>query len=245
VCALLDEGGALNLEDSSVSAFSGASRREALIRSTNSRVYAERSSFSLEGNYGLIFEMTGGSLFLKDSLLSLTCLRTGTILSLNGLKGEFSGVQFFAEAGDFASVLESKNVPLLARNCVFRARARDAALVSLETESLPPDEAFLFLDSSFKVESSFVARAMEIRGIFPSVSGCAFRYEGDARNAEIFSLAGEAGRAPRLPPRGLIGGNSFGGFRLILGRDYPAENLEGFNRGFAPRGRDNTGAGPD
>jgi hypothetical protein len=241
--ALLDEG-ALVVEGSSVSSFSAASRREALVQSENSRISIEGSSFELEGNYGLMLEMTGGSLGIKDSSFSAACVKTGTVLSLSGVRAEFQEAAFFVEAGDFASILESKNSSFIIRNSAFRARARDAVLVSLENEAAS-DDPFLFLDSVFTVESSFVARALELRGFFPSVSGCSFIYTGNGRNSEIFSLVAEPLRPARLPLPGFIGGNSFTAFRYIMGREYPLDSLRAFNRIFAPQGRDNVIAAPE
>jgi hypothetical protein len=245
--ALLDEGAGLALERSAVFSFSAASRREALIKAANSRITLEGSSLELEGSYGLMLEMAGGVLGIKDSSLSITCLKTGTIFSLSNTQLEFQGAAFFVEAGDFASILECRNSPFTIRDSAFRAKAQDAVLVSMESEAqVPPN---LFLDSAFIVESSFVARALEVRGVFPSVSGCAFIYAGDGRNSEIFSLVPDPVRHPRLPAPGFIGGNSFTAFRYIMGRDYPAASIQTFNRIFAPQGRDNViadpGQGPD
>jgi hypothetical protein len=243
--ALLDEGAALTLEGSSVFSFSAAPRREAPIKAKNSRINIQGSSLELEGNYGLMLEMTGGELSIKDSSFSVNCLKTGTVLSLLDAQAEFQGAEFFSGAGDFASILEAKNVSFIIRDCRFRSKARDAALVSLENEARPsPPVPFLFLDSVFTVESSFVARALEVRGIFPSVSGCAFIYAGSGRNSEIFSLVSGPLSQARLPAPGFIGGNSFTAFRYIMGRDYPADSIENFNRIFAPQGRDNVIAEP-
>ncbi|MDR1177678.1 MAG: hypothetical protein LBK64_02495, partial [Spirochaetaceae bacterium] len=238
--ALLDEGAVLVVEDSSVFSFNAAApRREALVKSVNSRVSFRGSAFSLEGNYGLMLEMDGGSLGITDSSFSALCLKTGTVLSLSGVRSAFQGAAFSAEAGDFASILESKNSPFVIQNSTFRAGARDAVLVSLEQGMPASDDTFLFLDSVFTVESSFVARAIEVRGFFPSVSGCSFIYAGTGRNSEIFSPVPEPRLAARLPRPGFIGGNSFIAFHYIMGREYPLESLPAFNRIFAPQGRDN------
>jgi hypothetical protein len=162
------------------------------------------------------------------------------VLSLLDAQAEFENTAFFSAAGDFASILEGKNVSFIIRDCRFRSRARDAVLISMENEVRPsPGAPFLFLDSVFTVESSFVARALEVRGFFPSVSGCAFIYGGNGRNSEVFSLVPAPHSQARLPGPGFIGGNSFTSFRYIMGRDYPMDNIEAFNRIFAPRGRNN------
>jgi hypothetical protein len=114
----------------------------------------------------------------------------------------------------------------------------------MENET-PSNNPFLFLNSVFTVESSFVAKALEVRGFFPSVSGCAFVYVGNGRNSEIFSLVSESSRQLRLPAPGFIGGNSFSSFRYIMGREYPLDRLQDFNRIFAPQGRNNVIAAPE
>jgi hypothetical protein len=243
--ALLDEGAGLTLDGSSVFSFSAASRREALIKSKNSRVHIQGSRFQLEGSYGLVLEMSGGMLGITDSSFSVTCLTAGTVFSLSDARAEFQGASFFAEAGDFASILECANVSFIIRDSAFRARAQDAVLVSMNSGAPVSTELpFLFLDSVFTVESSFVARALEVRGFFPSVSGCAFIYAGNGRNSEVFSLVPDPARPPRLPAPGFIGGNSFTAFRYIMGKDYPLDGIQNFNRIFAPGGRDNVIAEP-
>jgi hypothetical protein len=244
--ALLDEGAALAVEGSSVFSFSAAPRREAPIKAKNSRITIQRSSLELEGNYGLMLEMTGGALGIRDSSLSVNCLRTGTVLSLLDVRVEFQDADFFSAAGDFASILEAKNISFSIRDSRFRSRARDVVLVSLENGFRPsPDLPVLFLDSVFTVESSFVARALEVREMFPSVSGCAFTYTGSGRNSEIFSLVPAPPGQTRFPAPGFIGGNSFTAFRYIMGREYPLDSIETFNRIFAPRGRDNVIVAPE
>jgi hypothetical protein len=243
--ALLDEGAVLAVEDSSVFSFSAAPRREALVKSVNSRISIRGSAFSLEGNYGLMLEMSGGTLGITDSSFSASCLRTGTVLSLSGVRSVFQGAAFFVEAGDFASILEGKNSPFVIQNSTFRAGARDAVLVSLENEAqAASDDTPVFLDSAFTVASSFVAKAIEVRGFFPSVSGCSFIYAGNGRNSEIFSPVAEPHLKPRLPQPGFIGGNRFTAFHYIMGREYPLDSLPAFNRIYAPQGRDNAAGGP-
>ncbi|MDR1375169.1 MAG: hypothetical protein LBJ24_09385, partial [Treponema sp.] len=89
------------------------------------------------------------------------------------------------------------------------------------------------------------ARAMELSGRFPLVSGCYFNFTGFARQAEVFSAghsrpASGAGGPLLRPAPGSVAGSVFKGFTHILGGEFPVSGLSAFNRAFAPPDRPNT-----
>jgi hypothetical protein len=210
--------------------------RGPLISGVEANLEIQGSRFELEGEDGVLFDLRGGYLRGEDSFFRLKAQRTGTACILRETKTELTGVEVFAEAGDYACALDLRQAPALITRGNLEVLARDGvAVVSDDSEGI-------YLGTSFKVNSSFVARAVEIRARFPSVTDCRFTFDGSARQAEVFAglfAKGTAGNIP-LPEAGTIGGNVFAGFTHILGTAYPLESLAGFNRAFAPPGRPNT-----
>jgi hypothetical protein len=210
--------------------------RGPLISGVEAQLEIQGSRFELEGEYGVLFDLRGGRLRGEDSFFRLKAQRTGTAFALRETRAELTGVEVFAEAGDYACALDLRQAPVLVTRGSLEVSSRDGVAVASD------DSEGTYLGASFKVHSSFVARAMEVRARFPSVTDCRFSFDGSARQAEVFaglSTEGAAGGIP-LPGAGTIGGNVFAGFTHILGTAYPMESLAGFNRAFAPPGRPNT-----
>ncbi|QQO11253.1 hypothetical protein [Breznakiella homolactica] len=223
----------LSLYQSSVLSTVSEERRLPVIAARGGTIEIAESGLSMDGSNGLLLEMENGNLSVLDSTVAGGTGQTGTLFLLTRVQGELKGSEFRCQSGDYASVLESSNSRLTVTDCRFSAAARDGIVVVLD------NTAAVCRDSTFLLAASFVAKAMDIRGVFPTVSGCTFRFTGTAGRSEIFSAAPSAGN-PLLPIPGLIGNNVFTGFTHILGNEYPLDSLRGFNRSFAPPGQDNT-----
>jgi hypothetical protein len=233
--AKIDEGGQCRVADTQVASLLVGEERIPVIDAGNARISLVRSRFTLEGGHGLILNMKGGVLEAEESVFRVQGQRTGTVFNLSALQADLRGLQASVFAADYGSVLELSDSKLTVTGGSFSTAARDGVvLVADTTESL-------FLGVEFQVASSFVARAMEIRNRFPSVTDCRFSFTGSARNSEVFSGMRTGGsRTESLTPvPGTIAGNVFKGFSHILGGGYPVESLRGFNRDFAPQGRPN------
>jgi hypothetical protein len=233
--ARIDEGGQCRISGTQVASLLTGEERIPVIDAGKSRIFLIRSRFTLEGGHGLILNMNGGVLQAEESVFRVQGQRTGTVFNLSALQADLKGLQASVQAADYGSVLELSDSKLTVTGGSFSAAARDGVvLVADATEAL-------FLGVEFQVASSFVARAMEIRNRFPSVTDCRFSFAGSARNSEVFSGIKTGGsRTEALSPDpGAIAGNVFQGFSRILGAGYPVESLQGFNRDFAPPGRPN------
>jgi hypothetical protein len=103
--------------------------------------------------------------------------------------------------------------------------ARDAAAAALE--NCPA----AFAAWRVEISGSGVVRAIQARGVFPEVTGCAFRYRGPSAAAEVFAGA--------EPAAASIVDNGFAGFALLWSGLFPARELDAFNRRFADRSAPN------
>lgn len=219
----------------------GGGGRTPLVSAMEGHLEIRDSLFELEGEDGVLFDLRGGRFLSEGGDFRLKAQRTGTALILRGTRTEMTDTEVFAEAGDYACALDLRQAPVTVTRGSLGVAARDGVAAASD------DSEGLYLGTAFRVKTSFVARAMEIRSRFPQVTDCRFTFTGTARQAEVFAgLPGEgsAGSIP-LPGAGTIGGNVFSGFTHILGTTYPLESLAGFNRAFAPPGRWNTdGEGP-
>ncbi|MDR2110358.1 MAG: hypothetical protein LBP32_03530 [Spirochaetaceae bacterium] len=233
--ARIDEGGQCRISGARVSSLLAREERIPLIDAGNARVWLTGSSFSLEGSHGLILNMKGGILKAEESVFHVQGRHTGTVFNLSALEADLKELRASVSAADYGSVLELSDSRLTLIGGSFSAAARDGVVLVADAAEA------LILGVEFRVASSFVARAMEIRNQFPSVTDCHFSFTGSARNSEVFSGIRTGGsRTEALSPvPGSIAGNVFQGFSHILGAEYPAESLRGFNREFAPPGRPN------
>jgi hypothetical protein len=233
--ARIDEGGQCRISGTRVSSLLAGDERLPLIDAGNARLSLAGSSFSLEGGHGLILNMKGGVLQAEESVFHVQGRHTGTVFNLSALQADLKELRASVSAADYGSVLEISDSKLTVTGGSFSAAARDGVVLVADAAEA------LFLGVEFRVASSFVARAMEIRNQFPSVTDCHFSFTGSARNSEVFSGIRTGGsRTEALSPvPGSIADNVFQGFSHILGAEYPAESLRGFNREFAPRGRPN------
>jgi hypothetical protein len=162
---------------------------------------------------------------------------TGTALVLIGTTVELTDLVLTVVAEDYASALDLADARFRMSGGSLRVAARDGVAISVENTDAG------FSNTEIAVNSSFVARGMEVRGRFPQVMNCRLSFTGAARRSDVFSAytGGGEGRSGVLRPvNGSIGDNSFEGFTHILGDEFPSENIQGFNRLFAPGGRPNS-----
>jgi hypothetical protein len=161
---------------------------------------------------------------------------TGTALIFSGASADMTDLTLTVQARDYASALELTRSRLRITGGRLGVSARDGVAVIAENTDA------VYSRTDFAVNSSFVARGMEIRDRFPQVRGCNFIFMGPARQSEVFSAfrTGETRYGTLVPEAGGVSENTFQGFSHILGSQYPADSLEDFNRAFAPAGRPNT-----
>ena len=211
---LIMDGGTCEIRDSQISTKTSGEQRIAAFSARNSRVHISGSRVQLEGNYGLVFDLGGGSFSAAESVFLCAGLRSATVFVLNGTRGNLENLTLSAAARDYASVLEASGSELVLSGGTLGVSARDTNAVLLD------HSASVFLNALIRVESSFAARALEIRGLFPSVQNCRFYAIGGARVSEVFS-----GMEGAVPLPGSVTGNRFFGFTHIR-RGLPAGRAE-------------------
>jgi hypothetical protein len=216
-------------------------RRLPVFSSGGGEIHLRRSCGNLEGVHGLFFGMkgadaAGGAVFsAEDSFFRVEAERTGTLLDLEGVRADITNLTAFVSAGDYGSLMEITGSRLVMTGGSLSVSARDGLAVLAESSEA------LFAGTGFFLSSSFVARAMELSGTFPLVSGCYFGFSGFARQTEVFSVRSPRTGAPRLRPApGSVAGSVFKGFTHILGGEFPVSAAAAFNRAFAPPDRPNT-----
>jgi hypothetical protein len=207
--------------------------RKAVLYVDGGALYIEGSVCRLEADNGLFLQGRGAVLRFSESRIELDCRRTGTALELEGAKGEFNALALTVKAADYGSCLAALDSGLAVRGGILAAAARDVAAAALD------GTAAVFQEVLFSVDASFVARALDLQDRFPRVTDCRFEYRGGARRRDVFSARRRGGDGILLPDGRAVGGCEFGAFTHILGNEYPAENLQGFNRRFAPPERPN------
>ena len=243
---LLDiESGVCVIKDSLFMIKIQGDRRIAGLSARESSIEFNDSSVLLEGDYSLLFDLLGGGFSSKGSVFNAKGARTATLLSFDKSRMNLTGFTMEAAGRDYASALEASYSELVMTGGSMRVSARDTCAILLDYS---PSAV---LDTAFRVEGSFSARAAEVHGPFPMVQNSTFYSIGTAPRAEVFaggegqpyhaSSANTAARAaPGSRPEALsITGNLFSGFTHIWGGAWPIEHLTGFNQAFASPDRPN------
>jgi hypothetical protein len=232
---LRSEGGTCRIVNSVIYSRMGGEGRRAVFDVNGGTVSIEGSGGRLEADNGLFLRSRGAVIRFGESRIELDCRRTGTALELEGTRGEFNVLALSVKAGDYGSCLAALDSGLALRGGSLAAAARDVTAAALDNTNA------VFQGVLFSVDASFVARALDLWDRFPQVTDCRFEYRGNARRRDVFAAKRRDGdgSAIMFPDARAIGGNEFGSFTHILGSDYPAESLQGFNRRFAPPERPN------
>ncbi|MDR2370510.1 MAG: hypothetical protein LBD71_03440 [Treponema sp.] len=212
------------------SLFAGETRISG-IRINGGGLVIAKSVFGMEGVHSLFLEMKEGDLAVRDSEFTLEGGRTGTLFSLEKVRGNLSGLSAGLRAADYCAGLDLDSSALIMEGGSISVSARDALAV------LSDHSECLFQKTIFNINAAFVARAMNISGNFPRVAECGFVFSGSAKRAEVF-------QAETYPEEGTIASNAFRSFTHILGDAYPEGSIAGFNRRFAPPSRPNAVTGP-
>ena len=232
---LRSEGGTCRIVNSVIFSRMGGGGRRAVLDINGGTISIEGSGCRLEADNGLFLRSRGAALRFGESRVELDCRRTGTALELEGTRGEFNVLALSVRAGDYGSCLVALDSGLALRGGSLAAAARDVTAAALDNTNA------VFQEVLFSVDASFVARALDLWDRFPQVTDCRFEYRGNARRREVFAARRRDGDGSEVmfPGARAVGGNEFGSFTHILGGDYPAESLQGFNRRFAPPERPN------
>ena len=221
------DNGVCIINNSAIKAVIPGEQRIAVIAAGNTLTDISGSRFELEGNYGLILDLRGGTLSARESGFFAARGKTASLIVLNGTLGNLNGLTLQANAADYASSLEAAGSEVIISGGRFEVSARDTNAVLFE------NCAAAIFGTQFHVNGSFSAKAAEIRGPFPVVQNCRFYFSGSAARSEIFS-------GSDVPKAGNITGNSFSGFTHIWGPGWPIERLSAFNHDFAPHDKPNT-----
>ncbi|MCL2472440.1 MAG: hypothetical protein FWF26_02075, partial [Treponema sp.] len=155
--------------------------------------------------------------------------RAAVLFTLNGTRGDFTNSSFGSSGRDYASVLEATGSELLLSGGTLEASARDATVLLFDRS------IGLISGAQFRVDGSFSASAVEIRGAFPVVQNSRFVSSGSAKRSEVFS-----GTDVPAPKPQSIRGNSFSAFTHIWGGAWPLEKLQIFNQTYASEGMPNS-----
>ena len=204
---LVVDRGTVEIEDSTIFSRIFGEQRTAAFSARQSEVQITNSRMQIEGNYGLVFNIAGGTFSATDSVFLCAGRRTATVFVLSGTRGNFENLTQSAAARDYASVMEAFNSELSINGGTMGVSARDTSALLLDNSPA------LLNGARILVEGAFTARALEIRGIFPGVKNCRFYSTGSARRSEVFS-----GMEEIDPPAASLTDNSFSGFTHIHGR---------------------------
>ncbi|MDR0760213.1 MAG: hypothetical protein LBF74_08895 [Treponema sp.] len=215
-------------------------RRNPVVTASGASLTIRNSRWEQEGSYGILGSFQSGSFRAELCNFRMATQSTGTGFIFSGTTVDMTDLTLTVQAQDYASALELTRSRLRMTGGRIGVSARDGVAILAENT----DAVYSRIDIA--VNSSFVARGMEIRDRFPQVSGCNFFFMGSSRRSEVFSVprTGETrtGTGPSgtlVPEAGSIRGNSFQGFTHILGNEYPLGSLPDFNRAFASAGSPN------
>ncbi|MCL2130329.1 MAG: hypothetical protein FWH35_08255, partial [Treponema sp.] len=197
-------------------------RRTAALSARGSGIELDNNRIQLDANYGLLFDIAGGSLSAKDSVHLAAGEGTASIFKINNVKTSLEKLSLQSSARNFAAIIEAQNSELVIKGGFIETIARDVTPISLD------NTAALVEDVQIRAEGSFSERAVEIRGIFPLVKSSLFYSGGTAKKSEVFS-----GMEANTPSALSILGNRFSGFNYIFGEGWPLEKLILFNRAYA------------
>jgi hypothetical protein len=208
-------------------------RRNPVVTGSAASLRIRNSRWEFEGSYGVFGSFRYGSFQAELCNFRMAVQSTGTAFVFLGTTVDLTDLTLTVQAQDYASALELSQSRLRMTGGGIGVSARDGVAVFAENTDA------VYSRAAIAVNSSFVARAMEIRDRFPQVNECAFSFTGAARRSEVFSVSrtGDARTGSLVPEAGSVQANSFQGFTHILGNEYPMDNLPNFNRAFAPPGR--------
>jgi hypothetical protein len=210
-------------------------QRIPMVTSSGASLTIRNSRWELEGNYGILGSFQGGNFRAELCNFRMMTQTTGTAFIFSGTTAELADLTLTVQSQDYASALELTRSRLRMTGGRIGVSARDGVAVISENSDA------VYSRTAIAVNSSFVARGMEIRDRFPQVNGCSFTFSGSARRSEVFSAlrTGETRYGTLIPEAGAVGENTFQGFTHILGNEYPLDSIQDFNRLFAPAGRPN------
>ena len=207
------DGGTCEIKNSQIFTKISGEQRIAAFSARESEVRISNSRMQVEGNYALVFNLGGGTFSAIGSVFLCAGRRTATVFVLNGTKGNFENLTLSAAARDYASVVEAFGAELVLEGGTLGVSARDTSAFLLDNSPARLSGARIFVDGAF------TARALEIRGIVPTVNNCRFYSTGSARRSEVFS-----GREEIEIAADSLTGNSFSGFTHI-NRRLPAGGI--------------------
>lgn len=225
------EGGRIRLENTLMTQRSAASLRVPSFSVKGGAV--EWTAVRLEGagNHVLGLDLQGGTFSARECIIALSAQRTGLALRGRDAELRLKDTVLTVRAGDFASALECSGGVANIQGGSLEAVGRDAVAVSLRGTSSE------FRSMTLRLDSAFVAKAFEVRGIFPRIAESLLAHAGTASRSDVLSFPD--GGLPASQAPGPISGNRIDGFSQLLGGDYGIDRLAAFNRDYAAPGRPN------
>jgi len=223
------ENGVCDIRDSRISMNISGERRIPALSARDSVIRINNSHLELEGDYGLLADIAGGSFSSGDSSFFTAGTQTASVFNINNARGIFSNLTLKAKARDFASIMDVSGSGLVLSGGTLGVSARDANALLFDRCT-----AVLF-NSEIRLEGALTERAAEIRGAFPLVQDCRFYSIGTAKRSDVFF-----GTEADSPGAGTVTGNGFSGFTNIWGRSWSLEKLPDFNRAFASTDKPNS-----
>ena len=202
------DGSECSIRDSWISVLIPGERRIPALTGLESGIQITNTRIQFEGNYSLIFDLKGGSLYAGNCVFLAAGARTASIFSLNGTRGNLSNLTLSAAARDYASVLEAKGSEFVISGGIMEVSARDTGAFLLDNSPA------IFLDTELRLEGSFSAKAAEIHGPFPVIRNSGFFSTGASKMSAVFSGTNAVPVSAEL-----LAGNRFTGFTHIWGRN--------------------------
>ncbi len=216
------------LEDCSISASVKGPGRSPYFYFDATQGLIRDTVITLDETHGLVLHASASDINITGSAFVLKAEKTGTLFSIDSVNFHIQNINASVTAEDYSSAVESVNSNILIQDSLFSVKSRDGTVLILDRSETS------LVNTELQLNTSFLAQAVQIKGNVPGVTGCSFIFTGSSSRSNVFS-----GIFSNTPDPKKIGGNTFIGFSHILNDNYPAESIMGFNRDYAPQGKNN------
>lgn len=193
------------------------------VRLESTRIESGRSDSPRRTSISVGLDLRGGSLSLTRTVVQSAADESSSGIVARNVSGTAIDADVVSSGLRYASAVSLEGGSASFSKGSLSASARDAvALINNDVRESR------FEGVRFSIEGSGVVRAVQVRGLFPSLSGCRFSATGSSQGSE--ALAGDA------PSSGSVRGNLFHGFSYLYDRIFDTEALASFNRRFSGTG---------
>ena len=172
----------LLINNSHITIISDETDRNPSFSAINSVIEVSNTRIHVLGDYTLMFNIQGGSIYTSYTTFLSSGERTAAIFNLERSRGSFYGFIFRSLGEDYASVVEAEDAELLLDGGSLSASARDANILFLD------HSIAAIMDSRFELDALFSARAVNLTDSpFPLVRNSIFISGSNAQRSEVFS----------------------------------------------------------